>query len=161
MSGGAFADGPDTVYEMGQLVAVFTGKFSVQQREAVESCIIALAETADEEYPEARTRVRNRLLAQIPSNLLVTDEAKTIRADLEAMQGLPENRPLVTMSGGARAFTQDMWLAGQGVDLAVPVNKDLRQAADDLIHALGSTRHDQATREKVEAAYPEAVHLEN
>ena len=40
--------GPDTVYEMGQLVAVFAGKFSVQQREAVETCIIALAETPDE-----------------------------------------------------------------------------------------------------------------
>ena len=153
--------GPDTVYEMGQLLAVFAAKFSAQQREAVESCIIALAETPDAEYREARTRVRNRLLAQIPSSLLVTDEAKVIRADLEAMQSPPENRPLFTMSGGARAFTEDMWLAGQGVDLAVPVNKELRQATDDLMQALGSTRRDQATREKVEAAYPQAVQLEN
>jgi hypothetical protein len=153
--------GPDTVYEMGQLLAVFSGKFSVQQREAVENCIVTLPETSDEEYREGRTRVRDRLLAQIPSELLATDEAKAIRAELEATQSLPENRPLVTMSVGARAFTEDMWLAGQGVDLAVPVNKELRQAADDLIEALGSTRRDQATREKVEAAYPSAVRLEN
>ena len=68
-----------------------------------------------------------------PSRGEATDDAKAIRAELEATQTLPENRPLVTMSGGARAFTEDMWLAGQGVDLAVPVNKELRQAADDLI----------------------------
>lgn len=153
--------GPDTVYEMGQLLAVFSGKFSVQQREAVENCIVALPETPDGEYRDGRTRVRNRLLAQIPSDLLVTGEARAIRAELEATQSLPENRPLVTMSGGARAFTEDMWLAGQGVDLSLPVNKELRQAADNLIEALGSTRRGQATREKVEAAYPAAVHLEN
>jgi hypothetical protein len=151
--------GPDTVYEMGQLLAVFAGKYSTQQREAVENCIMALP-ASDEEYRDGRTRVRNRLLAQIPAELLVTDEARAIRAELEATQSLPENRPLVTVSGGARAFTEEMWLASQGVDLAVPVNRELRQAADDLIAALGSTRRDQASRERVETAYPCAVRLE-
>jgi hypothetical protein len=153
--------GPDAVYEMGQMLAVFAAKFLAEQREAVENCIIALPETPDEEYREARARVRDRLLAQIPSSLLVTDEGKAIRADLEVTLSLPENRPLFTMSGGARAFTEDMWLAGQGVDLTVPVNKELRQATDDLMQALGSTRRDQATREKVEGVYPKAVRLEN
>ncbi len=153
--------GPDTVYEMGQLIAVFATKFSVEQRRSVESCIVALVETSDEEHRERRRRVRDRLIAQIPPTLLLTDQAKAIRADLEATQSLPENRPLVTISGGGRTFTEDMWLAGQGVDLALPANKELRQAADELIQALGSTRRDQATREKVEAAYSTAVHLES
>jgi hypothetical protein len=153
--------GPDTVHEMGQLFAVFSEKFSVVQRESVETFILALPKSCQEEYREGRTRVRNRLLAQIPSKKLVTAEAKAIRAELEATQSLPENRPLFSMSGGASTFTEDMWLAEQGVDLAVPVNKELRQASDDLIEALGSTRRDQATRERVEGAYPTAVRLEN
>ena len=153
--------GPDTLYEIGQMLSVFAGKFSMRQRGAIERAIIALVTAVpDDGSREGRTRVRNRLLAQISSDLLVTDEAKAIRADLESTQSLPDNRPLVTMTGGATAFTEEMWLTERGVDLALPVNKELRQAADELVQALGSTRRDQATRDSVEAAYPKAVWLD-
>ena len=153
--------GPDTLYEMGLMMSLFARMFSLHQREAVERGVLALVDcTSEETIREGRERVRNRLLAQIPSDLLVTGEARAIRAALEATQSLPDNRPLVTMTGGARPFTEDMWLAGQGVDLAAPVNKELRQAAEELMQAFGSTRRDQATRESAQAAYPQAVRLE-
>jgi hypothetical protein len=153
--------GLDTLYEIGQTLAVFGRRFSLTQREVVENSILALAaHCPDASTLNARLRTRDRLISQIPPECLVTEEAKAIRTELERTTGVPENRPLVTMTGGAREFTEDMWLASQGVDLASSANSQLRHDAEELTRALGSgARREKATVEIVEAAYPNAVRL--
>jgi hypothetical protein len=130
--------GSDTLQELGEFVEQAAIIWSDEEREAFEVSVLGLvnvetshdATEADGERYEQR--VRDRLLARIPKNLLVTSEAKQIINALTERNAVPDNEPLVRFGVSSRAYDEEEWLTDQGVDVGVTRNSSLRAVTSDL-----------------------------
>lgn len=123
----AFLLNNDVVVQLGMFLEQAPKYYRPEQMIALENAILSLPKNAiDPDRLEALEWRRNRLLARIPEELITTDEAKSIRRDLETHDALPENAPLFSFSNFSQPFTAEDRLQEHGVDLKSPENHFLQ-----------------------------------
>ena len=125
---------PETCYELGLFLKAAAAEFTPDQLRQIEASILAYpTETADEERRVLLERQRNRLLAQIPPNLLTTDEGKRIQEEMECRNDIPENRPLVSFEPPTwSAYTEEEDFQRHGIDTNKPENQKLQRFSGPL-----------------------------
>ncbi|RKU12499.1 hypothetical protein C6503_17060 [Candidatus Poribacteria bacterium] len=125
---------PETCYEFGLFLKAAASEFTPDQLRQIEEDILAYPiETADDERHNLLKRQRNRLLAQIPINLLTTKEGKKIREKMLRENDIPVNRPLVSVEPPSWApYTEEERLTEQGVDTTTPENQRLQRFSGPL-----------------------------
>ena len=125
---------PETCYELGLFLKAAASEFTPDQLRQVEEGILTYPiETADDEHNDLLERQRNRLLAQIPINLLTTNEGKKIREEMLRKNDVPENRPLVSIEPPSWApYTEGEHFQRQGVDITKSENQGLQRFSAPL-----------------------------
>ena len=125
---------PETFYELGLFLEAAASEFTPDQLRQIEESILTYpTETTDEEQRNLLEKQRNRLLAQIPQNLLRTDDAKKIREEMARENDVPENRPLVSVGPVTWSeYTEEEHLQRQGVDTSKPENQKLQHLSGHL-----------------------------
>ncbi|MCH8291043.1 ATP-binding protein [Candidatus Poribacteria bacterium] len=147
--------GADTLHELGLFLESAASEFTPDQLRQIEETIMALSgEATDEDNHEFLERRRNRLLASIPQDLLQTKEAKEIREDMERVDRVPENRPLVSSSSWSEAYSEEKWLQEQGVDTTTPENQELQRFFGPLDKFKSDWLNDDPTEEAAESILP-------
>lgn len=106
----------DTTRALGDYLGAVYSQFPPVDRERVERAILAIPASENDEWWGEPEHVRNQLLGCLDRESIVTEEAKTLLAQLEAEQKVPPNEP-VFKSGGvySRAYTDEDYLKDQGV----------------------------------------------
>ena len=101
-------------------------EFSPDQLYEIEESILKLpSETTNENLVRHLEDQKNLFLAQIPLDLLRTDEAKRIRMEMENENNVPENRPPITFHVGSETVTEEKLLQEKGVDTTTSENQEL------------------------------------
>ena len=120
---------PETFYELGLFLETAAVEFTPAQLRQIEESILAYPiEATDKDHRNLLERQRNRLLAQIPQNLLCTDAAKKLREEMARENDVPENRPLVSVGPVAWSeYTEEEHLQRQGVDTTKSENQELQR----------------------------------
>jgi len=149
--------GSDSVVALGAFIEQAIPFLSKQQLKDLEKCILKIPRTPDSRYPvDYLERRRDRLLARVPSECLVTDKAKEIRRQLEFARALPANEPLYKISSTWRDYTEDEFLRDRGVEIERPANKALRTLYEPLQAFETKWRNKAAPAEEVIALLPSA-----
>lgn len=141
-------------YELGLFLKAAASEFTPEQLFQVEKGILRLPGES-EDNRESLEMCRNRLLAQIPMNLLCTDEAKMIRQEMEREDSVPENKPPVTFRTWSEPLTEEKWLQRQGVDTTTPENQGLQRFSPNLNKFSSDWRNDTPTQEAAELVLPQ------
>ena len=105
-------------YELGLFLKSASSDFNPKQLLQIEESILGypIDITDDEDHCNLLERQRNKLLAQIPLELLKTKRAKEIHQDMERKNNVPENRPLVSFHTGWESVTEEKLLKEKGID---------------------------------------------
>lgn len=119
-------DAQDTLVALGAFLEHATATLDEPRRSRIESAILALPAVASAEEKEWAEHRRNRLLARIPEELLVTDAARVLCAELKAASKLPPNNPLFSITSSSRPYSEDEMLREQGAEPDSPRNAELR-----------------------------------
>jgi hypothetical protein len=122
----AILSGRDTLYEVSAALSALAPVMTHGEMERVELTILSLGS-------EDR---RKRLISQIPAIMIVTPDAKDLRAELEIAGQVVPNTPLVTFQTYTHQYTKEDWLKDKGVDLGRPANKKLRELDAALSSAI-------------------------
>ncbi len=123
----------EAFYELGLFLEAAAPEFTREQLHQIEKHILEYPiGTTDENQGAPLKKERNRLLAQIPVDLLSTDKAKRIREEMERKNDIPKNRPLVSFSTSWEPVTEEKWLQTQGVDTTIPENQELQRFSKPL-----------------------------
>ena len=149
--------GNDVFHDLGYFLATASSEFTPDQRRQIEDTILDLPrETTDENDKNFLERRRNQLLAHIPPNLLLTDEAKQIQAEMEDENGVPENQRPASLRTESRSerYTTEMWLQEQGVDTTKPENQKVQSLFDLLDKFRSDWLNDTPTEEATESILP-------
>ena len=118
----------ETVYELRLFLKAAASHFTSNKLLQIEKSILALpSEARDKNHYSFLEEDRNRLLAQIPVDLLWTDEAKRIREEMERKNDIPENQPPVRFKTWSEPVTEEKWLQTQGVDITKSENQGLQR----------------------------------
>ena len=124
--------GNDVLFEFGEFLRAAAPSLTSNQRTQIENAILGLTSESSENTVFLKDR-RNQLLAQIPPSLLLTPEAKTIRADMDRENTVPENRPPVSYGPVTWGrYTDEKWLEDQGVDVTTSENRELQRFFEPL-----------------------------
>ncbi len=146
----------DTLHEVGKFLSACSRHFSSEQRAEVEKEILNMplenAKRVKREYLEDN---RNRLICCIPKDLLVLNESKDLVDRLQKEKRVPANRPLVSSGFEQRAYTEDMWLKEQKVDVEDASNKEFRQLLVPLDEFSKKWLNGIPDKESVVAIYPQ------
>ncbi len=130
--------GPDTLQPLGAFVEAAVPYWTKEQRRAFEESVLALPRhdgagqvsgDRDEAY---KMRVRDRLLARIPLELVLTAPARARLEELASSNALPSNDPLVQYSFTSGSYGIAEWLEDQGVNPQASENAPLLALADEL-----------------------------
>ena len=101
-----------------------------EQRGDVERAVLGLSrDDADE---ESVLHWRQRILGPIPADLIVTDAARAVKAEMALAGQEPTNEPLVQFSFSSEPFGEGERLREQGADLEKPSNQRLREVSSPL-----------------------------
>ena len=112
--------GSATVKQVTDFIAAVYPFWLPEQRSDVERAVVGLScDDADEEWALDR---RQRILGLIPADLIVTEEARAVRAEMALAGRQPTNEPLVRFSFSTEPFSEPEWLREQGADLEKPSN---------------------------------------
>ncbi len=123
----------EAFYELGLFLEAAAPEFTPEQLRQIEEHILEYPiGTTDENQVALLKKERNRLLAQIPVDLLSTNKAKRIREEMERKNDIPKNRPLVSFSTSWGPVTEEKWLQTQGVDTTIPENQELQRFSKPL-----------------------------
>ena len=146
--------GNDALYELGLFLQVAASEFTPEQLLQIEEAILGLP-LEDEQNHEYLVNQRNRLLAQIPTPLLNTDESNRIREEMDRENSVPENRPLVSFGPVTWSdYTEEEWLQDQGVDTATPENQELQRLFGPLDKFHSDWLNESPTEEATESILP-------
>ena len=147
--------GSDTLYELGLFLQAAVPEFTLEQRLQIEKSILGIPEEGKENH-EFLEYQRDRLLAQIPLHLLLTNEATEIRAEMERENSIPENRPLVSFSpiSWSEPYTAAKQLQEQGVDTATPENQEVQRFFKPLDKFYSDWLNKSPTQEATELILP-------
>ena len=89
--------GSDTIHELGQFLESVASGLGPDRLRIIEESIVSIPEGEDDPSKlKHLTYCRDRLLARIPKDLLVTLEANDLREKMESANDVPENQPLAT-----------------------------------------------------------------
>ena len=143
----------DVLYELCAFLKLAAVQFAPEQRLKIEESILELP-AEGEENREFLERRRNRLLAQIPPDLLLTDAAKEIREEMEREDNVPENQPPVRFSGWSERYTDEKWLEDQGVDTNTAENQELKRLFVPLDEFSSDWRNKNPTGEAADLILP-------
>lgn len=144
----------DAQYELGEFLRVATSVFAPGQRRLMEQTILDLLGEVGE-HKEFLEYLTNQYLAQIPSTLLVTSEAKKIRSEMERDNSVPENRPPVSYGPVTWGrYTDEEWLQEQGVDVTTSENKELQRFFEPFEEFCSNWLNKAPTREATELILP-------
>ena len=143
----------ETSYELGLFLETAAPEFTSDQLCQIEKSILKLP-SGSEDNRESLEMRRNRLLAQIPMNLLLTDEAREIREEMKRKNDIPENRPPISFRTWSEPVTEEKWLQSQGVDTTTPENQEVQRFSGHLNKFSSDWLNDEPTREAVESILP-------
>ena len=143
----------ETSYELGLFLKAAASEFTREQLLQIEESILAIPERT-EDNRESLEMCRNRLLAQIPRNLLSTDEAKKIREEMEREDNVPDNKPPVSFRTWSEPVTEEKWLRDKGVDTTTPENKKLQEFSQILEQFCNDWEKDVPTSEIIQFILP-------
>ena len=145
----------DALYELGLFLENAADEFTPSQLRQIEDTILTLPEEAtDENDREILEDRRNLLLAQIPLNLLQTDDAKKIREEIERTDQVPENKPLVNFRSWSEPSTEEKRLKRLGVDTTALENQELQRFWETLDKFKSDWLNDTPTEEATESILP-------
>ena len=145
----------DALYELGLFLENAADEFTPSQLRQIEDTILTLPEEAtDENDREILEDRRNLLLTQIPLNLLQTDDAKKIREEIERIDQVPENKPLVSFTSWSEPSTEEKRLRRRGVDTTTPENQELQRFWGTLDKFKSVWLNDTPTEEATESILP-------
>ncbi len=122
--------GSATVKQVTDFIVAAYPSWLPEQRREVEQAVMGLSRDDDDE--EWAIHRRQRILGLIPANLVVTDEARAVRAEMIIAGRQPTNEPLVSFSSSVEPFSEPEWLREQGADLEKPSNQRLREVSSPL-----------------------------
>ena len=143
----------EVFYELCTFLEIAAPEFTPEQRLQIEKSILDLP-SEDGENHEFLEQRRNQLLAQIPPDLLWTDDARKIREEMEHKKTVPVNQSSVNVSSGAEAYTNEKWLQKQGLDTTKPENQELQHFFEPLDKFNSNWRNDMPTEELTESILP-------
>ncbi len=155
--------GGETVHELGKFLEAAVPGLAPDRRRIIEDSLMSIPEGEDDP-DESRhlERYRNRLLARIPRELLVTAEAKKLRSQMDAAGDVPENGPLVTFSSfSGGEYTTEMWLQEKGVDTTTPENHALLAFEKPLNDFHSSWLNEKPTSDAIRSTLPIAINAYN
>ena len=133
--------GSATVKQVTDFIAAAYPSWLPEQRREVEQAVMGLSrDDGDEEWA---IHQRQRILGLIPANLVVTDEARAVRAEMVIAGRQPTNEPLVSFSFSVEPFSEPEWLREQGADLEKPSNQRLREVSSPL-EAFNTSWHNES-----------------
>ena len=144
----------ETSYELALFLEVAASEFTSDQLRQIEESILTLPEEAEANL-DSLERGRNRLLAQIPPNLLCTDAAKTIREQMERENDVPVNQPPISFRTWKEPVTEEKWLQERGVDTNSPKNQELHRFFKPLDKFSSDWRNDMPTAEAIRLIFPQ------
>jgi len=148
----------DTLHELGAFLESAAGLWSDEKRRAVEEAILALTNSKEkaEDGEDWKSR-RDRLIARIPQNLLQTDAARKLRAEMEAADAVPDNAPPFSSSAVIRGgpVTDEDWVRRQGAKPEKPENRrllDLGRSLDKWATEWHNKKPDESARAQITRA---------
>ncbi len=118
--------GADTIREAGQFLEAAQRYWSEDQRSAVETAVMALP-AQDEARADILTTFRDRLLARLETDLVVTAGALQVRRAMDEADQRPANAPLLEYSFTSEPYTREEWLRDEGADVNRPENQTLME----------------------------------
>ena len=146
----------EALYELRLFLETAMSEFTLEQRLQIEETILELPrEATDENFHNVLLERRNRLLAQIPLHLLITDEAKQIRTEMERENDVPVNRPLFSVSYYSEPYSEVKSLQREGVDMTKPENQEIQRFFGPLDEFSSNWRDGKATEETTAPVLPE------
>ena len=145
--------GTEVLYELGTFLATAAVEFTPKQRLQIEKSILRLPGEG-EKNNDFLERRRDRLIVQIPLNLLQTDAAKKIREELECENGIPEDRLSVDFGYQSTSYTEDGQLQEQKVDTTTPDNQEVKRFFDPLDKFCSDWLNDKPTEEATKLIVP-------
>lgn len=119
-------EGNDTLYSLGSFLERCMASLSQQQRDEIERAILGLDKGSNEDKAEFLRKRRDRLLARLAPESLVTAEAKELRDSLAKADALPPNRPLFSFSSSCEPYTEEKFLREQGAKLDSAANQAIQ-----------------------------------
>lgn len=117
--------GNDCLLTLGSFLEKASGQFTKDERAEIESAILAIANEDVSENTPHLTHRRDRLIARIPKDLLVSPAALALRHSLETTSGLPPNTPIFKISSGFRSYSEEDFLREQGANTQSPANRKI------------------------------------
>ena len=122
--------GSATVKQMTDFIAAAYPFWLPEQRRNVEQTVMGLSR--DDGNKEWVLHRKQRILGLIPAELVVTDEARAVKAELALAGRQPTNEPLVRFSFSSGPFGEPERLREQGADLEKLSNQRLREVSSPL-----------------------------
>ena len=144
----------ETSYALALFLEAAASEFTSGQLRQIEERILTLPEEAEDNL-DSLERCRNRLLAQIPLNLLFTDAAKTIREQIERENDVPVNQPPISFRIWKEPVTEEKSLQERGVDINSPKNQELHRFFKPLDKFSADWRNDIPTAEAIRLIFPQ------
>jgi hypothetical protein len=114
----------DTVRELGSFIESSASLWTRGEMREVEEAILGLPDGAADSETEHLEDRRDRLLARIRKERLKTEKGRILRKRLE-QSGVPDNRPLVSMSTHVGEITDERWVRLRGAEPDKPDNSRL------------------------------------
>jgi len=124
---------PDTSHLAGEFIKAVYSELENSARVKIENAILAIPTTVPPERVEAANHIRDRLLGCIPPELVSTQEARAILADLMEQGGAPQNRPPFQIHASfSGPYTDEQFLADQGVPVEEAPNRKISELSEPL-----------------------------
>ncbi len=124
-----FLESSDAVYPLGTFLETVYPILPEIQRESIERAILDLVIPGHSEG-EFLLRRRNRLLARLEPDKLIVPDALSIRQSMRSQ--LPINEPVFRFSSSSKPYTEEDAFREQGIEIASPANKSVRDAYQPL-----------------------------
>jgi len=118
---------PDTSYPAGEFLKAIFPLMTQTERRRVERAILNIPDAFPADRHETAERIRDRLLRCLSNAELVTDEAKNLLSDLQSANAVPPNEPPVHFEEVTGSYSEEEYLADQGVPVDAEPNRRIRE----------------------------------
>ena len=144
----------ETSYELGLFLEAAAPEFTPDKLLRIGESILAIPEGTEDnrEYLEI---CRNRLLAQIPMNLLSTDEARKIWKEMAREDRVPPNQPHLSFSITKEPITEEKRFQDKGIDTSSPENQELHRFFKSLDDFSSEWRNSEPTERATRLIFPQ------
>ena len=145
----------ETSYELGLFLEATAPEFTSDKLLQIEESILELPRKAkDEDNQSSLDLAKNRLLAQIPMNLLQTDQARKIREEMVHEDRVPPNQPPLSFIRTSELVTEEKRFQDKGIDTSSPENQELHRFFKPLDEFISNWRNDTPTAAAIRLIFP-------